>query len=242
MAVHQYQIDLQEAEVEEALTYPSFNAFFTRRLKSEARPIKSGADALISPADGVISQIGSINKGQIFQAKNRLFSTRALLGCSQNYARDFSQGSFATIYLSPRDYHRVHMPVDGNLIQTNYIPGKLFSVNNTTTRHIDRLFARNERLVCLFETDFGKMAVVLVGALFVAGIETRWNQHYQPGKLQTEHFSSPKPFKAGNELGLFKFGSTVVVVTEKSVNWCKDYDATTPCKMGQLLGEFQGRK
>lgn len=236
--MHHYKIDLAEAETEDPRAYPTFNAFFTRGLKESARPVDSDPASLVSPADGSISQFGKIREGQIFQAKGHEFSIRSLLACSDADAGIFKSGSFATVYLSPRDYHRVHMPTDGKLIRTRYIPGKLFSVNNTTTHYIDSLFARNERLVCWFETPKGMVAVVLVGALFVAGIQTRWKEQYNPGHAITDLFETPIDFQKGDELGRFKFGSTVIVVTQSEVRWHDQLKPNSKCTMGKPVGDF----
>ena len=237
-AISHYGINLDEAENDDPAAYSSFNAFFTRHLRPGARPVDLRDNALVSPADGTLSQRGNIVDGQIYQAKGREFSTAALLGCPAEQAARFASGAFATIYLAPRDYHRVHMPVDGSLTSTTYIPGKLFSVNDTTARHIDRLFARNERLVCWFDTARGKMAVVLVGALFVAGIETQWQKYYRPETVQRQTFEPAETFAKGDELGCFRFGSTVVVISEADLDWADTAAAGTTCKMGEALGTF----
>src|SRR5690606_24991155 len=174
-----YQVDMSEAADPEPRNYPSFNAFFTRALKAGARPLDSDPDSIVSPADGAISQLGAIEAGRIFQAKGQTYTTAELLG-DTDMAALFDGGVFATVYLSPRDYHRVHMPVSGRLLRTLYVPGDLFSVNQTTAENVPRLFARNERLVCLFDTECGPMAVVLVGAMIVAGIDTVWAGQVAP--------------------------------------------------------------
>jgi phosphatidylserine decarboxylase len=166
-----YGIDLSIAQQADALKYKSFNEFFTRALKDGVRVVDNAQDSIVSPADGAISQIGSIDDGEVFQAKGQSFSVEKLIGDPQ-LAQPFKHGQFATVYLSPRDYHRVHMPLTGRLTETLYIPGELFSVNQVTAENIPSLFARNERMVCLFDTELGRMAVVLVGAMIVAGIET----------------------------------------------------------------------
>lgn len=239
LALRHYGVDLKEAELEDYRDYVSFNDFFTRRLKPDARPVDDDPLSLVSPADGTVSQYGHIRDGEILQAKGHHYSVKSLLGGSDpdEWGR-FLNGSFFTVYLSPRDYHRVHMPVAGGIGETRYIPGKLFSVNSTTTRKIDRLFSRNERLVCLADTEFGKVAVVLVGALFVAGIETRWRQYYPPGKGDLSRFEPPKRFHKGEELGLFRFGSTVVVLTEQPVEWRPAIAPDASCAMGMSLGRF----
>lgn len=237
-AIDRYGIDLSEAVSGNIDEYSSFNDFFTRHLRVGARPIDSGQDSLVSPADGAISQLGKIGQGRIFQAKGHDFSVRTLLGLLPEQTARFENGSFVTVYLSPKDYHRVHMPYPGTLLETLYIPGQLFSVNNTTTRHIPGLFARNERLVCLFETDRGLMAVVLVGAIFVAGIGTVWQEHYVPGRIQHDRFTNPQFFQRGEELGLFRFGSTAVVVLENPVDFSHAFGHGTTVRMGERLGEL----
>lgn len=239
-AIARYGIDLRDAQYPDIADYPSFNHFFTRALKPGARPLDDDAEALISPADGAISQLGPIRDGDIFQAKGHAFSTASLLGLDANRTARFDRGAFATVYLSPRDYHRVHMPYPGRLLETLYVPGRLFSVNDTTARHIPGLFARNERLVCLFETDRGLMAVVLVGALFVAGICTVWRDDYRPGQCHREVFAEPRHFARGEELGQFRFGSTVVLVTENPVDHCPALTHGSGVRMGERLGTWAG--
>ena len=178
-----YGIDMSIAEQSNAQHYKSFNAFFTRALKEGARAVDTQADSIVCPADGTISQLGKIEAGDIFQAKGQSFSVEKLIGDPQ-LAKPFINGQFATVYLSPKDYHRVHMPFAGTLTETLYIPGELFSVNQTTAENVSGLFARNERMVCLFDTELGRMAVVLVGAMIVAGIETVATGKVKPsGKL-----------------------------------------------------------
>lgn len=216
--------------------YDSFNDFFTRELKPHARPIDIAPTAIVSPADGTVSQIGDIDNGQIIQAKKRWYSTGQLLANAQD-EKYFDGGKFATIYLAPSNYHRVHMPFDGVLTQTRYIPGNLFSVNHTTASHIPDLFARNERLVCVFDTDFGRACVVLVGAMIVAGIEC-----VATGKISrtsqiviNEH---QLPLKKGDELGRFYLGSTAIVVLPKnSVLWADDIIHGTAVKIGEKIGQ-----
>jgi phosphatidylserine decarboxylase len=237
-AVKTYRVDLSEIAVASIEDYPSFNAFFTRQLKAGARPIDKAKNAVVSPADGVISQLGDIDKGELFQAKGRFYSTRSLLACNEEQAAIFNQGSFATIYLSPRDYHRVHMPVAGKLVSTSYIPGQLFSVNGTTAENVEGLFARNERLVCQFETENGRLAVVLVGALFVAGIETVWQKEFVAGHMEQRTFNPPLELKKGEELGRFKFGSTVILVSEQKISWCSEFGPDQKCRMGVKTGQF----
>ena len=237
-AIDRYGIDLSEAISSNIEEYSSFNDFFTRHLRPGARPIDSGVNSLVSPADGAISQLGKIEQGRIFQAKGHDFSVQTLLGLPLDQTARFDNGSFVTVYLSPRDYHRVHMPYPGSLVETLYVPGQLFSVNDTTAQHIPGLFARNERLVCLFETDRGLMAVVLVGAIFVAGIGTVWQEHYVPGQIHHERFANPQPFQRGQELGLFRFGSTAVVALENPIGFSKAFGHGTTVRMGEELGDL----
>lgn len=238
LALRRYAIDLEEALVENTADYPSFNAFFTRQLKPQARPIDDEPRALISPADGALSQFGAIEAGSIIQAKGHQFSVDQLLDLPPELCGRFTKGSFATIYLSPRDYHRVHAPTAAQLRETLYIPGKLFSVNAATTGMVPGLFSRNERLVCLMQSATGLVAVVLVGALFVAGIETVWQPRFTPGKRQQRTFTEGIAFDKGSELGTFKFGSTVILLTESPLNWQSQLTQGSTCKMGQCLGYF----
>ncbi|WLF83573.1 archaetidylserine decarboxylase [Moraxella sp. ZY210820] len=232
-----YGIDMSIAEQRNALKYKSFNEFFTRSLKQGVRQIDDNPQAIVCPADGMISQIGRITQGDIFQAKGQSFSVEKLIGDTQ-LAQPFIDGQFATVYLSPRDYHRVHMPLAGTLTETLYIPGELFSVNQTTAENIDGLFARNERMVCLFDTEIGRMAVVLVGAMIVAGIETVATGKVKPtGRLELNHHQLA--LAKGDELGRFYLGSTAIVLFEKDkMNWQAMFDANSKVKMGEKLGEI----
>jgi len=235
-AIRTYKIDLSIAERESVEQYSSFNDFFTRSLKPDARPICRQADAVISPADGILSQFGAINNDQFIQAKGQSYTTSRLLGNDDTLAAEFSNGSFATIYLSPSDYHRVHMPWGGKLLETRYIPGKLFSVNQATANGIPELFARNERLICIFETNRGKMAVILVGAMLVAGIETRWQSHYMPATQARVKFSRKKiNLERADELGRFKFGSTVVLLFSEALNFDEQLNNGNKVLMGEGL-------
>jgi phosphatidylserine decarboxylase len=236
-----YRIDMTEAADPEPRNYPSFNAFFTRALKPGARPIDADPACVVSPADGAISQLGRIEAGRIFQAKGQSYTAAELLG-DADVAALFDGGSFATVYLSPRDYHRVHMPAAGRLLRTLYAPGDLFSVNQTTAENVPRLFARNERLVCLFETEFGPMALVLVGALIVAGIDTVWSGQVAPPPrtiVSNDFSQAPAAVQLdkGAEMGRFKLGSTAIVLFPKdAVRWRDDLGANSPLRMGERLG------
>lgn len=235
-----FGVDMSEAAESDPTRYSNFNAFFTRPLQDGARPI-AGAD-IVCPADGAISQLGAIRQGRIFQAKGQDFSAVELLGGDPEWAARFADGQYATIYLSPRDYHRVHMPVDGRLLATTYIPGELFSVNAVTAERVDRLFARNERLVCYFDAGFGPMAMILVGAMVVAGIETVWSgQVAPPPKAPTtvnySELPAPLTLAKGEEMGRFKLGSTVILLFPKdSMAWEARYSAGSPTTLGEPLG------
>ncbi len=236
-----FDVNMQEAAEPDVEAYPSFNAFFTRALTAGARPLAEGDDALLCPADGSISQLGAIEAGQLFQAKGHHFSCAELLGDVQR-AKDFEGGSFATVYLSPRDYHRVHMPVAGDLSAQTYIPGALFSVNQVTAEHVDRLFARNERLVCYFDTKQGPMAMVLVGAMIVAGIQTVWSGQVappprEPRTVNYKHAPDGINLRRGEEMGRFLLGSTVILLFPKdTVSWESRFTAGSPTRMGERLG------
>ncbi|MEE9342286.1 MAG: archaetidylserine decarboxylase [Gammaproteobacteria bacterium] len=235
-----FDINWSDAKKQRADEFENFNAFFTRELRSEVRPIDAQSNVLVSPADGRVSQIGNIDAGTLLQAKGKTFTTQALLGGVGSIAAPFDEGSFTTIYLSPRDYHRLHMPCDGTLIETIYIPGRLFSVAPHTTRTIPGLFARNERLVALFETEHGKMALVLVGAIFVSAIETVWaglvTPPHQTDCVRTDYRQSSIVLKKGEELGRFNMGSTIIALFEKNrVVWAPSLSTDSPVKMGQAI-------
>lgn len=235
---------MSEALVEDLSAYEHFNAFFTRALKPGARPLDETPGAILCPADGAVSQLGPIEHGRIFQAKGHGFSAQELLGGDPAMAAPFMGGEFATIYLSPKDYHRVHMPLAGTLREMVYVPGRLFSVNQTTAENVPELFARNERVVCLFDTERGPMAVVLVGAMIVASIETVWAGLVTPPKRELKTFRydeasrAPIHLEKGAELGRFKLGSTAIVLFgPEQVRWAESLGAGSAVRMGQLLAE-----
>lgn len=242
--VQQYGVNMSEAAVEDPTAYESFNAFFTRALKEDARPIDGESNSIVSPADGAISQLGDIKNGRIFQAKGQDFSLTELLGGDIDIAKPFMDGKFATVYLSPKDYHRVHMPLSGKLKSMIHVPGDLFSVNTTTAENVPRLFARNERTVCIFDTDIGPMAVVLVGAMIVASIETVWAGQTTPLKreIKTTHYpqNDKIELQKGEEMGRFKLGSTAVVLFAKdTMHWDEDYLAGSETVMGKKFGSYE---
>ncbi|WP_290701480.1 archaetidylserine decarboxylase [Amphritea sp.] len=235
----QYKVNMSEAVIEDLEQFENFNAFFTRELKPGMRPLDEAA--VVSPADGAISQIGPINYGRILQAKGRGYGLSTLLGGQADLAELFINGRFATIYLSPSDYHRVHMPVTGTLRETLYVPGDLYSVNQTTAQGVDNLFARNERLIAIFDTEQGPMAMILVGAMIVAGIETVWGGQVAPPQnkgWRVDHQTPAEPviLQQGEEMGRFKLGSTVVLLFGKdAIEWSESLKAEDPVRLGQAI-------
>ena len=241
--IRAFRVDMAEAAQPDPGPYPSFNAFFTRALKAEARPFPSTSQALLCPADGALSQCGTIEDGRIFQAKGRDYGLSDLLGGEPHWRERFTGGTFATIYLSPRDYHRVHMPMGGDLKGMLHIPGRLFSVNAVTTRLVPRLFARNERVACLFDDEQGAMALVLVGAIFVGSIETVWAGQVTPppGKPMSRWcYDQCEPIRhlgRGDEMGRFNMGSTVILLFPPGrIRWDPQLSPGDPLRMGQQIG------
>ncbi len=244
--IKRYNVNMTEALIEDPTSFSCFNDFFTRELKPGSRPIASEFTDIVNPADGKISQLGDITQGRIFQAKGQDYTALELLGGDPELETLFSNGKFATVYLSPKDYHRVHMPIKGTLRQMTVIPGDLFSVNEATAREVPRLFSRNERAVTVFDTEAGPMAIVLVGAMIVAGIETVWAGSVAPlqPKITTTHYGSKTKtdivLEKGSEMGRFKLGSTAIILfAENKVCWNERYDTGTPTFMGECLGEIK---
>ncbi len=237
--VRRYGVDMNEAAEPDIARYASFNAFFTRALRPGARPLAS-AD-LICPVDGAISQLGAIEGDQIFQAKGHRYSSTALLGGDAALAAQYTNGHFATIYLSPRDYHRIHMPCDGRLLRMIHVPGALFSVNPTTARGVPGLFARNERVVCIFEGRAGPFALVLVGATIVGSMATAWHgvvNPPRPGTVREWRYDDQEiVLQKGEEMGRFLLGSTVVMLFPKNtLNFNPQWQPTKPLRMGEAMG------
>lgn len=236
----QFNVDISQAEETDPKKYPSLNSFFTRKLKEDARPLPDNETAFICPADGVLSETGKINQKSLMQAKGSYYDLDQLLGGHTNLAAPFVDGDFATVYLSPRDYHRMHMPCDAELTEMIYVPGRLFSVALMTTRHIPGIFTRNERVVCLYNTPRGRMALVLVGAINVAAIETVWAGLITPPQKNTvtlTRYDGSDTFKMGEEMGRFNMGSTIVMLTEKdAVQWLDRTIPGSKVQMGQQLG------
>jgi len=234
-----FDINLAEASHSEPDHYKTFNQFFTRTLKDGAREISSAAHQFCSPVDGRVSQLGAINDGTIVQAKGHSYTVADLLGARPEDVSPFTNGSFATLYLSPRDYHRIHMPLSGDLCSMHYIPGRLFSVAPHTVRVVPRLFARNERVVTIFNTDAGKVAMVLVGAINVAAIETVWAGLITPPTqtqiIYKDYEASSCKLQKGEEMGRFNMGSTVILLMQNG-SFRADLNAGDPVQMGQFLG------
>ncbi len=241
--VKKYRVDMSEAEEPEIENYKTFNEFFTRPLKAGIRPIAPDEDTLACPCDGVISQAGAIRAGAILQAKGRGYSALELLGGDKQLAAQFANGRFATIYLAPRHYHRLHMPLAANLTKMIHIPGRLFSVADWTVREIPRLFARNERLACCFDTAAGQIVMVLVGAINVSAIETVWTGLVVPPrgrKISDYDYShTRKEIGKGKEMGRFNMGSTVILLTGDNVEWQPNIKAGENVRMGQAIGRFR---
>lgn len=239
--VRHYKIDMSEASVSEISEYPNFNAFFTRELKVESRPVDSVNEAVISPVDGTVSQIGRTIDGTLIQAKGRNYSLIELLGGQISLAKKFSDGCFVTIYLSPRDYHRIHMPLQGKLDKMLYVPGRLFSVAPHTVRAIPNLFARNERVISCFDGAAGPFVMVLVGAINVAAIETVWHGGLvtPPHKkfiAEYNYLDRNIELGKGQEMGRFNLGSTVILLTTNQIEWLSNVSAGCKTQFGQRIG------
>ncbi|MES2934392.1 MAG: archaetidylserine decarboxylase [Pseudomonadota bacterium] len=237
--IGRYGVNMAEAANPDIASYQSFNEFFTRPLRNGARPIDPAA--FICPVDGAISQFGAIKQDQLFQAKGHSFSTAALVGGDQQLAAQFQDGSFANLYLSPKDYHRIHMPCDGRLTRMIYVPGALFSVNPTTARGVPGLFARNERVVCVFDSAHGPFVLTLVGATIVGSMATVWHGIVNPPRTrEVREWLYPKPIilKKGEEMGRFLLGSTVVMLFPKGVlEFNSDWQPAGAVQLGQMMGK-----
>ena len=242
LLIRRYGAKLDEAVHSDLAAYSDFNSFFTRHLKPALRPIAPSANDLVSPVDGVISQLGNIDQDQVFQAKGVTYSLASLLGGASDCASQFHNGKFITLYLAPKDYHRVHLPYAGTLRETIYIPGKLFSVNRHTVNDVPQLFSRNERLVCIFTTDIGPMAVIFVGAMLVGNIVTTWQaapRARQVTRTPAPALQSALQFAKGAEIGHFTMGSTVLVLLpHNTMEWAPHLRAETIVKMGQSIANI----
>lgn len=237
--IRKYSVNMDEALDSNPASYSSFNDFFTRALKPGARPLSNSR--FISPVDGAISQFGAIEQDQIFQAKGHRYSTKALVGGDSALASQFEDGSFATLYLSPRDYHRIHMPCDGRLTRMTYVPGAFFSVNPTTARGVPGLFARNERVVCVFDTASGPLVLVLVGATIVGSMATVWHGVVNPPRSQRIRdwrYDGALDIQRGQEMGRFLLGSTVVLLWPKNtIRFNPDWQPARAIRLGEYMGD-----
>jgi len=235
--IRKYHVNMSEAAVEDYRSYETFNDFFIRQLKPNLRPIAQEANCIVSPVDGTVAQIGNIAHDQLLQTKGHYFDLASLL-TDDHLAQTFFDGTFATLYLAPFNYHRVHMPIDGKLIQTIYVPGNLFSVNQQTAEYIPQLYSRNERLICIFESAAGRFALIFVGAMIVGSIQTVWmNAPIRSHEILSHTFSTPLDYTKGDELGYFKLGSTVVLLFESNqINWDKTLASDSIIQVGQLIG------
>lgn len=235
-----YRVNMHEARDPKPESYVTFNSFFTRKLHANARPFTSSVTHLIMPADGILSQFGVIDNGTLIQAKGHQYSLAALLAGNSSFMSLFKYGSYATIYLSPKDYHRVHMPCAAKLREMIYVPGTLFSVNLTTTAHIPNIFARNERVICYFETEFGPMIQILIGATIVGSIETPWHGIVVPpreGIIKRWVYENVK-LEQGEEMGCFRLGSTVITLfAEQSIVFESIWKKGNVVQLGNVLGQ-----
>ena len=242
--IRQFKVNMDEAKNSDWKSYASFNYFFTRELNEDAREICSDEKSIASPVDGAVSQLGKINTDLIFQAKGHAYSLTQLLGDREDLGKTFKNGQFNTIYLSPKDYHRIHMPIDGTLKEMIHVPGQLFSVNPTTVENVPALFARNERVICLFDTAAGPMAMVLVGAIFVGSIETVWHGEVTPPTRKDirnwKYDEETLSYVKGEEMGRFNMGSTVILLhANKKMEWDKELKADQVVRLGEAIGQIK---
>ena len=242
--IARYKVNMSEAANPDIRSYSTFNDFFTRALRSDARPLAQ-AD-FICPVDGAISQFGRIEIDQLFQAKGHTYSTTALVGGDRDLAAQFKDGSFATLYLSPKDYHRIHMPCDGRLTRMIYVPGDLFSVNPVTARGVPGLFARNERVVCVFDSEHGPFVLTLVGATIVGSMATVWHGVVNPPRSREvrmwNYEQQNVTLKKGDEMGRFLLGSTVVMLFPKNaMQFNPQWSPALAVRMGEVMGEVMGK-
>ncbi len=237
-----YAVNMTEALESDPFAYKSFNSFFTRELKTNAREINAEDNIITSPADGTLYQQGKIENNTLLKAKNQIYNVHSLLGCKDEYSRKLENGYYHCIYLAPHNYHRVHMPSDGTLLKMRYVPGRLFSVNKTTAEHVDQLFARNERLVCFFEGAVGHFVVILVGAMIVGSISTPWAGKVAPMNLrkitEVDYTHNPVFLKKGEEMGCFSLGSTAITLFDRNITPDARLEADKEVWMGASLGAY----
>ncbi|MEM7027776.1 MAG: archaetidylserine decarboxylase, partial [Pseudomonadota bacterium] len=239
-----FKVDMNEALKENSASFITFNDFFTRQLKPNVREWNEDQTTILSPVDGAVSQLGLIDSQKIIQAKGKSFSLSQLVAHDKALTKKFISGTFSTLYLSPRDYHRIHMPMTGKLLKTIYVPGKLFSVNNSAVRNIDNLFAKNERFISIFESEIGQYALIMIGALFVGSMSTVFTGQITPSKdrrIITTDYTSEESIilKKGEEFGLFNMGSTVILLFEQQkMKWSKELSTDISIRTGQIVGEL----
>lgn len=242
--IQHYKVNMQEAKIADYQNFSSFNDFFTRELKEGARPICHDKNSLISPVDGCVSEIGVIEQDQLLQAKNHYFNLKDLCGGDLSLSSKFHNGNFLTAYLSPKDYHRFHMPIAGKLKKMIYVPGSLFSVNAKAVKSVSNLFARNERVICVFETAIGDVAVIAVGAMIVGSISILSHGVVAPKKprevQQWLYANQHIILERGDELGHFRLGSTIIILTEQNkIAWDENLKAESQLKVGVKIGDFK---
>ena len=240
--IKHFGVDMTEAEQPDYTRYATFNDFFTRHLKSSLRPIDPNPRTIVSPVDGCVSEIGQLHGKKLLQAKGKWYDLIALLGGDHQQAALFEEGFFLTAYLAPKDYHRIHMPIEGRLLKMTHVPGRLFSVNAQAVLHVNYLFARNERVVCLFETAVGPMVMVIIGAMLVGGIVTVWHGRVTPPtrkKIRSfTYIEKNINFSRGEEIGHFKMGSTVIVLFPKnSIQWGNHLKTQVHLKFGEIIAD-----
>lgn len=243
--IKHFKVDLSEAAITDYKEFKTFNDFFTRKLKDNARSICLDNNSIVSPADGFLGQFGKINAGELIQAKGKLYTAETLLA-NKEQSELFANGSFATIYLAPHNYHRIHMPITGSLESMTYIPGKLFSVNPSVCNTVENVFANNERVVAVFNTEIGKIAIVLVGAIIVGGISTVWHGSITPphtNEIKTWRYSNSSnqhiKLSKGEEMGLFNVGSTVVMLFEKEeINFDTSLQLEQTLQLGNKIASY----
>ena len=237
-----FDVNMAEAAQPDPLAYPSFNLFFTRALRPGARNSSAAADSIVSPVDGTVSAAGTIHGDRLLQAKSHDYTLDDLLAGDVALARSFHGGRFATLYLAPYNYHRVHMPLAGTLSATTHVPGRLFSVNTVTAALVPRLFARNERVICVFDTNFGRVVVILVGALFVGSMATVWAGDITPRRgARPTRLAQPSPavrLERGAELGRFNMGSTVILLLPGTATWADSLVAGSFIRVGDTIGRI----
>lgn len=237
--IKHYAVRMDEASISDYTQYQTFNDFFTRRLKPGIRPLAPSQNAIVSPVDGYLYEFGNVTEGRLLQAKGRDYSLISLLAGDQDLAKVFSNGSYATFYLAPKNYHRIHMPTEGHLCSSTFVPGRLFPVNSLSVNSVASLFARNERVISIFETPFGKMALIAIGALNVGSIHTVWQGQVAPAKKRKIHHwkyaADTIHLQRGEEWGYFEMGSSVILLFESNMNWSPDLAILKEVRVGEQI-------